>query len=251
MSKTIHVVGDRFSDFIARNELVLGWAALQAALDTQQVPDDATLVVGQGLSQPQLRALLDAIQGSARRVRLAMDERHFASAGALTHKRESRNVMISVPERAAEPDTFESILTLDESCAEMSDHTTGQHLQGMVLIEAARQMFIAVAERFFARPTRPRSYFVINRFQTEFLGFAFPLHTLVRCQINNQSVRPDDVDSFTVLIHFVQNGAIVAQSTVDFAVYPQARLSEKERRKAAAAVGVALAASPQKLAESA
>jgi hypothetical protein len=176
------------------------------------------------------------VQASTRRVRLAIDGRHFAPAGALTHKHESRNVMISVPERAAGPEAFESLLMLDEACAEMSDHMTGQHLQGMVLIEAARQMFIAVAERFYARSTRPRSYFVISRFQTEFHSFAFPIHTLVQLRVISQKSRPDDVDVFTVKISFIQNTTPVAAMMVDFSAYPQASLSRKERRKAAVAV---------------
>lgn len=44
---------------------------------------------------------------------------------------------------------FESHLMLNDRCAEMSDHVTGQHLQGMILIEAARQMTLAVTEMYF------------------------------------------------------------------------------------------------------
>jgi len=92
----------------------------------------------------------------------------------------------------------------------------------MVLIEAGRQMFLAVTERFFSRPGRESAYFVISRFDTTFLQFAFPLRTVIRFAVLEHRRCPNEVDAFEVLIHFLQDEQPVAKSVVAFSVYPKA-----------------------------
>jgi hypothetical protein len=57
--------------------------------------------------------------------------------------------MLSLPRRVSES-CFEADVLVDDAGEHMSDHVSGQHLPGMVLIEAARQMILAVTEEFFS-----------------------------------------------------------------------------------------------------
>ncbi|WP_233420966.1 AfsA-related hotdog domain-containing protein [Xenorhabdus nematophila] len=65
-----------------------------------------------------------------------------------SHKRIPHNTIIGSTRKENE-NSFSLPLLIDERCELMSDHQTGQHIQGMILIEACRQTFIAVTEEFF------------------------------------------------------------------------------------------------------
>jgi hypothetical protein len=233
MDQVIVVVGDRFEGFIENNTGVMGIGDLERRLSAGSVPDGTRIVVGQGLSTSQLRELRRSIAATHPRVRLDVDERWLEPASQrLTHKRQAKNVMLSTPECVESGRVYESLLVLDDDCAEMSDHVTGQHLQGMVLIEAARQMFLAVTERFFPRPEREKSYFVINDFTTTFFSFTFPLQTTVRYTVLEHRADPKAADSFEALVAFGQHDVRVARSVIAFTAYPDAYIAEREAAKA-------------------
>jgi hypothetical protein len=61
---------------------------------------------------------------------------------------------------------------------------TGQHVQGLLLIEAARQMMLCVSESYLpGENTGARYYVVLNSVYTGYLKFAFPLPTLLSNEI--------------------------------------------------------------------
>jgi len=65
-----------------------------------------------------------------------------------------------------------------------SDHRTGQHVQGLLLIEAARQMMLSVSESYLpGENTGARYYVVLNSVNTGYLQFALPLPTLLSNEI--------------------------------------------------------------------
>ncbi|ETS33145.1 A-factor biosynthesis repeat protein [Photorhabdus khanii NC19] len=68
--------------------------------------------------------------------------------------------MIGVAEKVNK-NLFSLPLLIDERCELMADHQTGQHIQGMILIEACRQTFIAVTEEFYMSDKVGQSYYVI------------------------------------------------------------------------------------------
>ncbi|MDP1217553.1 AfsA-related hotdog domain-containing protein, partial [Klebsiella pneumoniae] len=63
------------------------------------------------------------------------------------HKRKKANILITSPEKRDE-DNYCARLILQDASELLCDHQTGQHIQGMVLIEAARQTIIATSEKF-------------------------------------------------------------------------------------------------------
>ncbi len=85
---------------------------------------------------------------------------------------------IGVAEKVNE-NLFSLPLLIDERCELMTDHQTGQHIQGMILVEACRQTFIAVTEEFYMSDKVGQSYYVINDMNIKFSNFLFPLPAVI------------------------------------------------------------------------
>src|SRR5439155_12080056 len=127
----------------------------------------------------------------AKNVHFDLEPRAFQRAsGKLSHKHLPSNTLISHPYESDIADVYEASLLVDDACADMSDHVTGQHLQGMIFIEAARQMFLAVSECYHLRDQSDKTfYFVINSFNVSFHAFAFPVRTQIRYHVLRKEIR--------------------------------------------------------------
>jgi hypothetical protein len=198
------VVGDRFREF-AQNPSVQSiseyLAAARAGLALMQ-----PVAFGQGLSQQAISDLCEVCPGE-----IISTERVWADQ-ASTHKRAPKNIMISVP-RALSDRRFEADLILDDSNEVMEDHQTGQHIQGIALLEAGRQLWTAVTERFLlAAEKDKRTRFVIDDVQSRFMNFVFPLPC--RISLNIVEFASTDIEkAISVHVEFEQNGQLAA--TVD------------------------------------
>jgi hypothetical protein len=135
------------------------------------------VVIGQGISDHKINLLNALIKNRSLENSVHVKRpitKMQRSSGHLTHKHKSANNMISTPELLGHG-LYHSYLMLDDQCDEMSDHVTGQHLQGMLLIEAARQMTLAVTEKFYINELdRKNVAFVTNNLTTNFIGYVFP-----------------------------------------------------------------------------
>jgi hypothetical protein len=229
----LHVVGERFTGFASENPEVITLPELERMLLREGLPGDVTLIVGQGIPDERLRQLQATIERLPARkgVTLVMDPRALERAEArLVHKHLEHNVMISAPEQV-EGERYVSRLVLDDRCAEMSDHVTGQHLQGMVLMEAARQMLLAVTERYFLRDPGTR-YFVLNQLDATYHAFAFPLGMDV--EYHGVSRKEGKGGSLTCegRICFIQGGEVLTEVKVRFAAYDAVLMRGVEAKKA-------------------
>src|SRR6056297_3072091 len=132
-------------------------------LPEQILPGHTDLMRGQGLSDQDVADLVSRIEardptgrrwsvGGLRTAPLRADSK-------LSHKRETCNTLISRPERLDE-DHYTLDICIDQDCELMGDHQSGQHVQGMILVEAARQAFLAVTETYFPNPVAEKTYFV-------------------------------------------------------------------------------------------
>ena len=99
----------------------------------------------------------------------------------LVHKREQRNVVISSVQRVSTSDTdlFECYLTFDDNLPFFFEHHL-DHIPGLLIIEAARQMGTATLHKFF--DIRSDFSFVLDNVDCEFLSYA-ELHAPVRFQM--------------------------------------------------------------------
>ena len=229
--RIVLVVGDKFMQFAAGKEAITvsqlcGLLSLPAgiAMDRGRL----TAVPGQGLGDDDVTRVLAATSSHGDRFDLSLwRDRPRRASARLSHKRRPENTLISDPRRLAD-NLFELDLLIDEDCELMADHQTGQHVQGMVLMEAARQTFLAVTEAFFLPQDGGRFYFVINKFGAEYRRFAFPLDATILYRIKDMNVENPLRQSFAAEIDVVQCGVKSASFVAEFTAFEDARISAKE-----------------------
>ncbi|MGE5545540.1 MAG: AfsA-related hotdog domain-containing protein [Solirubrobacterales bacterium] len=163
--------------------------------------------------------------------------------GRRSHKHQASNTVISAPRRLSE-DTFELDLLVDEDCELMADHQTGQHLQGMLLIEAARQSFLAVTEMFYLPDDGTRYYFVFDDLSARYKRFVFPVDARLVYRVRNVDPTPGR-QRFTVDVAVEQCGDEAAVISGTFTVVKDARITRMEAGLAREAVNTHVAVAAQ------
>ncbi len=237
-SNVLHVVGERFTGFAIENPEVITLPELERMLLREELPSDVTLIVGQGIPDERLRQLQASIERlpASRRVTLVTGPNAPERAEPrLVHKHLEHNIMISAPEQVVEGERYVSRLVLDDRCAEMSDHVTGQHLQGMVLVEAARQMVLAVTERYFLRDPGTR-YFVMNQLDATYHAFGFPLGMDVEYHGVSRTEGRGGSLTCEARVCFIQGGELLTEMKTRFGVYDTAFMRGVEAKKARQAI---------------
>lgn len=229
----VYLVGDKFKRFSEANPGVVTQSDLENVVETRQLGSDLLVVIGQGLNQERLATL-------RRRMRENRLEERILFAGGVrepierdhVHKQSPENVMIGQPTKVSETE-FDIPVLVDERCAEMSDHVTGQHVQGMVLLEAARQAFLAVTECFYMEAEqRGRYYFVIQDLRMRYESFAFPLPTAIRYRIDRADIDKRGNMAFGVHMAFRQGGQVVSEAAVSFVAYVWRFVERMESQRA-------------------
>ena len=153
------------------------------------------------------------------------------AAPELVHKHVAHNVLISTPQQVSE-DTYQASLVMDERCPEISDHISGQHLQGMVLLEAVRQMCIAVTEQFLSQRKQSRSSFVLKHVESRYHAFAFPLRVSLECQLRCEKSRRYRSSPDEGLFRIHQGGELVLDGCMKFSAYSPQLFEASEATKA-------------------
>ncbi|MEW5728488.1 MAG: AfsA-related hotdog domain-containing protein [Pseudomonadota bacterium] len=231
--KFLVVVGDKFSDFAAGKE-VLTFSQLRALLTLPahilpSGPERFVLVPGQGLADQDVAAAMRLAEASSHRDKFDLSlfgERPHRASGALSHKRDAMNTVISEPRRL-DDNSFRLDLLIDENCEMMRDHQTGQHLQGMLLVEAARQAFLAVTEQFFLPRDEGKFYFVFDDLSVSYKRFVFPLGAGLTYVIREHDPAANR-QRFVVDVSIDQCGQEVATVTGTFTVVKDARITRME-----------------------
>jgi len=239
---TAHVVSDAFSRF-ATNPGALAFSDAVEALEAMTAgrPVDGCLGdpgvrlrPGQGLNEAEVAALVDRARDAGVAERLegfGPEERPLKAPLRLAHKTRPENILISWPRKLAD-DLYEADLMLDSDSELMRDHITGQHIQGMVLIEAARQTFLAVTEAYYVpADMRGSHYFVIESMSAHYKGFVFPVDATIRYAVERADLEPGRL-SFDVSMTVHQGGQIRAELPTSFTAHDKSALVPKEERRA-------------------
>jgi hypothetical protein len=132
----------------------------------------------------------------------------------LTHKFKSCNTLISEPIQKSD-EVFTSLLMIDECCAELSDHITGNHIQFMVLIESARQMVNAVTEKYYSSNAK---IYLANKIDTEFVNFVYPFQTKLIYKINEKKMKIDGNGKMSIEIKFMQGSSVACIFNMQFTI---------------------------------
>lgn len=246
-NQILFVVGDKFFQF-SHGKNVLTVSQLRGLITISGLMtfehNHVEIQPGQGLSDDDVLGILQlaAMSPHARRFDLSALERMSQRAPASqSHKRKNENTLISAPRQISEHE-FLLDLVIDENCELMRDHQTGQHLQGMILLEAARQSFLAVSEAFFLPADGTKFYFVINEMTARYHRFAFPLPAVVHYCLREHDGANPLRQRFVADISVEQCGEVVASFVTDFTTFEDERISSREEKLAASACAKATSA---------
>lgn len=243
--QTYIVVADAFTRF-ADKPTLWRYSDMLAALRQANTADlrGKRFVAGQGMDDLQMDHLYCLALSKGLETEFAQ-WRQWRSRPmvdmAACHKHRAENVLITEPQRVA-TDTFVSDLVLHARNELMQDHLTGEHIQGMVLAEACRQMFLAVTELHCLSDFLPaKRYFVINEMAIRYLAFAFPLPAQVRYFQLSQARERGDRHAIEADIEVLQCDRVAASMRVAFMVFDAAALGAREAQLARVAIEQCLA----------
>jgi hypothetical protein len=242
------LVGDRFEFFIAAGlgMSAAGFAEAVGRGSWDGLTEPIQIHLGQGLNEAAVATVGEALERRGLSDRLLLDPRDLPTPvppGAV-HKRDARNVLLADFEYDG-ADTFEASLRLHNDNELVLDHQSGPHLQGMILIEAARQLFVAVCELEYLRPWPDRRFsFLLAQVDTRFDRPVFPLPLRMRMTAHRAETADVNRLRFDLETRFVQGGREAATSTVIASVSPLERFRPAELRTAAAAIAALPACQP-------
>lgn len=221
--RPVMVVGDRFEAFLDQPGTI-GVSALLKSVHGEHGEGPPRITVGQGLTGEQI-AELNRLADEGRCVLPAQGRAPEPVKRAVTHKAHDKNVLIGEIERV-DADRYRAPLVLDERVEVLEDHLTGLHIPAVTLLEAARQTWTAVTERFLIA-AEPATRFVIAHVNSMFLNFVFPLPA----HLEYRMVRHDEgpvghVIGCTVEIH--QAGRVAARFEAEIRVIPEVFAAKQE-----------------------
>ncbi|MFC6013551.1 AfsA-related hotdog domain-containing protein [Nocardia lasii] len=244
VATTFVVVADRFLGITA-DERVHTVSGLVALLRGGRFTGSELVVhLGQGLTRHDLDYLehVAAVHAPQARVRVLGEVAEPARRHHV-HKYQHSNVLLADLTRTDE-NVFRAELRLDSDNELLLDHQTGEHVQGIVVIEAVRQLFLAAFElEYGVRSPQEHFYLVWNNVDLRFTSFLFPLPATLHAQLTPVSVEDPGKLEFVIETEVRQFGKSVARSRIEFAALPNERIAQIERAKAAKAVTAYLAAS--------
>lgn len=236
-NRVLLVVGDKFSGYVqGKDAITLSQLRGLLSLPTPMLPFSGitTLVPGQGLSDAGIRVLLQEATASPNLKNFDFSLWHHLpqrAPSSLSHKHIAANTLISVPRQLA-ADMFESHLMIDENCELMNDHLSGQHVQGMILIEATRQALLAVTEAFLLPKNNIDYAFIFNALSVSYSHYTFPVGAVIRSVMTDKSVDNPRRLGFSANVFVEQCGQIVSTFTASFGAMEKVRIYKRENMQA-------------------
>ena len=228
-----YVVGDKFREF-ADNNVILNFS--EALLHLKIVAQIAKcIVIGQGVSAAQSVFLQEQLRAvSSLRAVPVLHRLNEKIQKELVDKCDDKNVLITHP-TPLHPLQFSSYLIVDEHCTAMADYANCEHIQGILLIEAAKQLFMAsvrtqdIAPAFAVKQEEMR--FTLSGLQVHFENFVFPLAAqlhLTLSDININGLSASGVASVRVM----QFGRLCSEVIFYAKAHTQKIFSSLEKRGA-------------------
>lgn len=221
------IIGDCFKDFIEHTEVV---SLSQFKKLDPQCPDVLKLnyILGQGISSVDLEKI--KLENPSL-FNLILNPNVVIKDHKVTHKHKVENCHISSLVKISETDYSMSVM-IDPQCSEILDHITGKHINASILIEAARQAFIAITEVFFLNP-EDKIFFILKNLESEFISFLYPLTIRMNYKIVTHKKKNSEKQHFEVETHFFHEGNNVATVIRGaFSVYPKNGIKRLERESA-------------------
>lgn len=228
------IVGDKFAALAEVGDVQTVSQFVSALRSGAPLPD--RIVAGQGVSDYEMEYLSTALQ-THRRAGLEIEPPAVDRVSRdVAHKHRETNVLLADLERV-DTDVYQANLRLHSDNELLQDHQTGQHVQGIVIIEALRQMFIAVFEAAHGlQMTERRTFVVWDSIDITFTSFLFPLPARISCRIVDSDLADLSRMSFRVAMDITQSDVQAAHADVRFGVHDHDKIRSVEDRRAGKAV---------------
>jgi hypothetical protein len=239
----IVLVGDRFQPFrtAGLGMTAADFAAAVAEGEYDGCDTPVCVHVGQGVDEGALECAAAAIDHRNLGDRLLLRRADLPTpiASHAVHKQDPRNVLVADLEQTG-PNAFEAAMRIHNDNELATDHQSSLHIQGMILVEAARQMFLAVCEVAYLRHWSGHEFaFLLTAIDTKFKRpvYPMPVHmSLVAHRVETSNINRIQFDVET---RFLQAGQEAAAIAVRCAVRP-AELSQRGEVFAARAAATRL-----------
>lgn len=234
------LVGERFDGFLRAGLGVTaaGFARAVSHGEYDDLPEPVQVILGQGLDEEAVTTATDAIAARGLGGRLLPDPGDLpvpVATGAV-HKHDARNVLLA-DFRFDGAQTFEASLRLHNDNELILDHQSGAHLQGIVLIEAARQLLLAVCELEYLRSWPDQRFaFLLSQVDVRFDRPVFPLPLRIRATARRAEAENVNRMWFELEAVFTQGDREAAVTTAATAVRPWERFQPTELRTAQTAI---------------
>ncbi|MDQ7809176.1 AfsA-related hotdog domain-containing protein [Amycolatopsis sp. A133] len=234
--RDVVVVADRFAQF-ARGDRVLTLSGLLGLLDSGGLRASGCHWVvhfGQGIDATDGDLLEAACDKSEGTVRLADPDsfRRPPEHPVVVHKDRPENVLLAGVHSPL-PTHCRAELRIHRDNELVLDHHTGEHVQGIVIIEAMRQICIAQFETAIRPGLPPAAYAgVWKRIDLSFEDFLFPLPATVESLIVESDLGRETNLKFRATTAVRQQGRTVATAGIEYSMIAQGRVDTLERRKA-------------------
>ncbi|MDJ0465895.1 AfsA-related hotdog domain-containing protein [Streptomyces sp. H27-C3] len=233
--QSIVLVGDRFVGFAVQENV---FTVSQLVEDLQHGAyasegDPVLIESAQGVSEADVFLIVEELRhlGLDERIQIRLQPSTLSGAGEV-HKRLVVNALIADLYQVSDV-LYGAGLRVHNDNELLLDHQTGQHVQGMVAVEASRQMFLAVTERFFAAQWPQRKYyFVIEFMNTAFENFLFPLCSSIEYRITEARTQDPSRLSFKADVGIHQAGRRSSLTQLAFTAFDTELIEAKEDRRA-------------------
>lgn len=221
-----YIIGDKFYEF-AKSSHVISLSEFFIKMKNDNFSNDnQVFYFGQGLSDYEK----DVVTTYCQKNNIAIFNSNQSAESALTHKLKQENIMITEPSIIGN-NNYQCYLVINDDCAEMSDHVTGRHIQGMVLIEAARQMMLAVSEKYIlGKDGQGKAYCILNNIITTFKQFIFPIEVVMNHIITDVQSLRNGVYSVKCTTQFIQSNQIATEIEIEYKLYDKNIMAKREEQ---------------------
>ena len=172
------------------------------------------------------------------------DPAPFRLDRTFVHKRDARNVFITRVEPISPdiPDEHLAQLAIDADHPYHFEHAQ-DHVPGMMLIEAGRQLAMAIAHLYYNVPFK--TVFVVDEMNIGFKRFAeLAAPIFVHSWVREKQYRRNQLVAMSSGGEFLQDGEVVATLSGRWTMYDRALIARLRRRSPPAPEVVAAAADP-------
>jgi len=232
--KTI-VVGDKFNDYAEGKNAITASELLKSIKNSSSTSClKGHFVLGQGVNYQIAQDIIDSYNTMSDVIdNVDISDIHKATLSErnkLAHKVKPCNVIIGLVKKISE-DNFELPLLVDDNCELLQDHQTGQHIQGIMIIEAFRQAIVAVTEEFYPINRGKKSTLVVSSINTYYNNFLFPLPTTITFNVIKKQAT-NNKQTITALLEARQNGEVCAYTECEYTVCPSSIMKRAEIKMA-------------------